>query len=203
MNNQLDRRLAMISANQQLEHALKEWAIAVDALSTGKTIVLLRKGGIREAGFKVKHTLVWLYPTYEHQKPDLLKSEYAQGVIPVASGWHPQTVTIKSCAEITDVLPISQKSEIDALQPYHIWNEKMIGDRLKWKPKTPLMVLFLRVYRLTSPDTIPYSDTYGGCKSWIDLVKPIATDNLIPVINSQEYEQQVQEIKDLIQSCSS
>jgi len=193
----------MTLVKQQLKYGLKEWAIAVDALTTGKTIILLRKGGIREAGFQVQHHQIWLYPTYEHQQPQLLKPEYATEVTSVTSGWHPSEVTIKSCAEITTTLSLTSQAQIEALQPYHIWNEKMIGDRLKWKPKTPLMVLFLRVYRLTSPDTIPYSDTYGGCKSWIDLVQPIATDNLIPVINSQEYEQQVQEIKDLIQSCSS
>ncbi len=188
----------MVLANQQFQHALKEWAIAVDALSTGKTIVLLRKGGIREQGFKVKHPLIWLYPTYEHQKPDLLKPEYASGVIPVTSGWHPQTVTIKSCAEITNVLPVSQKQQIEALQPYHIWNEKMIGDRLKWKPKIPLIVLLLRVYRLATTQTIAYNDIYGGCKSWIDLIEPIATNNLTPVIKAHDYEQEAQEIKDLI-----
>lgn len=188
----------MVLAKQQLQQALKEWAIAVDTLTTGKTIVLLRKGGIREAGFKVKYPLVWLYPTYEHQKPDLLKPEYADEVIPVTSGWHPEQVVIKSCAEITNILPVNSKQQIESLQPYHIWNEKMIGDRLKWKPKTPLMVLLLRVYRLDVPQTIPYNDTYGGCKSWIELIKPIATDSLTPVIPAQEYQQQAQEIQDLI-----
>ena len=136
----------MVLVTQQLSHALKEWAIAVDALTTGKTIVLLRKGGIRESGFTVKNSLVWLYPTYEHQKPELLKPEYAGQVSPVPSGWHPQTVTIKSCAEITDVLPLNNPRQIAALQPYHIWNESMISDRLKWKPKQPIVVLLLRVY---------------------------------------------------------
>ena len=140
---------------------------------------------------------MWLYPTYEHQKPNLLQPEYAHGVIPVTSGWHPQNVVIKSCAEITNVLPMNNKNQIELLQPYHIWNEKMIGDRLKWKPKTPLMVLLLRVYRLATPQTIPYNDTYGGCKSWIELIKPISTDGLTPVMTIQEYKQQTQEIKDL------
>lgn len=188
----------MSLANQKLQHALKEWAIAVEALSTGKTIILLRKGGIREQVFKVKHPLIWLYPTYEHQKPDLLKTEYASKVTPVASGWHPETISIKSCAEITNVLPVSQKQQIEALQPYHIWNEKMIGDRLKWKPKTPLIVLLLRVYRLATPQTISYNQIYGGCKSWIDLIEPISTNNLTPVIKTNDYEQEAQEIKDLI-----
>ncbi len=189
----------MTLANQQLKHAIKEWAIAVDALSAGKTIILLRKGGIREAGFKVKYPLVWLYPTYEHQKPELLKPEYASAVTPVKSGWHPHTVEIKSCAEVTDVLPISHKSQIAALQPYHIWSEQMIGERLKWKPQQPVMVLLLKVYRLASAFTIPYNDAYGGCKSWIDLIEPLAMNQLTPVMEDNKYEQQAQKIKALVE----
>ncbi|MEO1671947.1 MAG: DUF1802 family protein, partial [Cyanobacteria bacterium J06631_2] len=78
----------MVLASQSLTHTLKEWAIAVDALSQGRTIMLLRKGGIRERGFQVKYSPVWLYPTYEHQKPNLLKPEYVTQVTPVESGWH-------------------------------------------------------------------------------------------------------------------
>ncbi|MEL6165336.1 MAG: DUF1802 family protein, partial [Cyanobacteria bacterium J06628_3] len=40
-----------------INNALKEWAIAINALETGKTIMLLRKGGIHEKGgrFQVTH----------------------------------------------------------------------------------------------------------------------------------------------------
>lgn len=183
---------------QQLKHALKEWAIAVDALTTGKTIVLLRKGGIREAGFQVAYPLVWLYPTYEHQKPHLLKPEYASAVAPVESGWHPTTINIKSCAEVTDVFALSSRSQIERLEPYHIWNDKMISDRLKWKPQKPLMILLLKVYRLNQPKIIPYNDAYGGCKSWIDLDLSISTEQLIPVMDDREYSHKVQEIKDIL-----
>ena len=183
----------------QLQHALKEWAIAVDALSAGETIVLLRKGGIREAGFQVKFSSVWLYPTYEHQKPDLLKSEYAERVVPVESGWHPKTVKIQSCGSITDILPISNMSQVKALQPYHIWTERAMGDRLRWKPQKPLVVLLLRVYRLATPQIIPYSNTYGGCKSWIDLTEPIATDCLTPAVEDRQYEEQATQIKAAIE----
>ena len=60
-------------------HALKEWAVATDVLERGETILLLRKGGIREEGkhFRVAHDEVLLYPTYEHQQPHLLKPQYA------------------------------------------------------------------------------------------------------------------------------
>ena len=187
---------------KELRHALKEWAIAVDALSAGKTNLLLRKGGIREAGFKVKYPVFWLYPTYEHQKPLLLKPEYASKVTPVESGWHPHTVTIKSCAEVTDVLPLSSRKQIEALQPYHIWNEQMIDERLKWKPQQSIMVLLLKIYRLRVPQTIPYDDAYGGCKSWIDLLEPMIRQELIPAIANQQYQLLVYKIKALLESPS-
>jgi hypothetical protein len=188
----------MVIINQQLNHALKEWAIAVEALSTGKTIVLLRKGGIREADFQVRHHHVWLYPTYEHQKPQLLKPKYAAQVTPVESGWHPDTVTIKSSAEITDVLTVNKQEQIEALHPYHIWHEQMISDRFQWQPQRPLIVLLLRVYRLATPQAIPYHASYGGCKSWIELSTSIARDSLNPVMGDAEYTAQVKKIKALI-----
>ena len=129
-----------------LVNALKEWAIAVDALTAGQTILLLRKGGIREKGFEVKNKRFWLYPTYEHQKPNLLKPEYASKVTPVESGWHPETVEIKSYAEITDVLTTEDGDRLNSLLPHHIWNEQMISDRLKWKPKQPIAILLLKVF---------------------------------------------------------
>jgi len=63
-------------------HALKEWAAAVDALEQGKTIMLLRKGGIHEQGgrFKVAQNQILLYPTHEHQQPFLLRHDYAEQV---------------------------------------------------------------------------------------------------------------------------
>lgn len=189
-------------ANQQLKHALKEWAIAVDALTTGKTIVLLRKGGIREQDFQVKHSLVWLYPTYEHQKPELLKPKYSD-VTTVKSGWHPERVTIKSCAAITQVFTIDRQSQVNALQPYHVWNEQMVGARWNWQPQRLLKVLLLRVYCLPQPHNIPFDQLYGGCKSWIDLIEPIDTDNLSPVLKDPEYEQIAQEIESVISNCRS
>ena len=98
-------------------HALKEWAVATDALERGETIVLLRKGGIREEGkhFRVAHDDVLLYPTYEHQQPHLLKPHYSALVQPVPSGWHPETVRIGAWARIAEYSGC--KSWIDLAEP--------------------------------------------------------------------------------------
>ncbi|MBD2194144.1 MULTISPECIES: DUF1802 family protein [Calothrix] len=181
-------------------HALKEWAIAIEALEKGKTIMLLRKGGIQEQNgrFQVAHDQVLLYPTFEHQQPFLLKPDYADGVFPVPSGWHPETVRIGSWAEITDILPVSDESIVNSLLPFHIWNEQFISDRLKWKPRQPLYILLLRTYKLAQVTEIPYLTQYGGCKSWIDLTQGIDVQNAQPVLSESRYQQLVEEISDII-----
>lgn len=191
----------MVSEADLLIHSLKEWAIAVSALATGKTILLLRKGGIREENkkFVVKHQKIWLFPTYEHQKAHLVKPEYSNQIKEVTSGWHPATIKIQSCAEITNTLSIDNLDTLQKLEPYHIWNQQTISDRFNWKPQQPLTVLLLKVSNLPNPIEIPYHQNYQGCKSWIDLEKPLSTCNLKLVLADAEYHQQVTKILNLLQ----
>ena len=185
-------------------HALKEWAIALQALEAGETILLLRKGGIREVRgrFEVKYNQVLLYPTYEHQKPDLLKPDYAE-VNTVASGWHPDTVPIRSWAEITTIFSVSSESVVNQLLPFHIWNEQFIKERFNWKPRQPIYLLLLRTYSLTKPLSIPYRQEYGGCKSWIDLEEPISLEGSVPVLDDAEYKQRVKAIQQVVEGAFS
>jgi len=183
-----------------ITHALKEWAIALESLEQGKTIMLLRKGGIKESKgrFQVPRDRILLYPTYEHQQPALLKPEYQSRVTPVASGWHPQQVTISSWAEITDVLPVSEENTVKALLPFHIWNEQFIGDRLKWKPHQPIYILLLRTYKLLTSQVIDYRPQYGGCTSWLDLDSAIDIDNTQPILTDDIYNQLATEIRQIV-----
>lgn len=183
-----------------LNHALKEWNVAVNALSEGKTIVLLRKGGIREVGakFQVTYDRVLLYPTFEHQQPNLLKSEYATDVIPVESGWHPELITIESWADITDVFSVTDHTRLASLFPYHVWNDAFVRDRLQWKPNQPLYLLLLRTYKLDKVYEISYNSLYAGCRSWIDLMEPINIEKSTPVLSDLEYEEISQELIGLV-----
>ncbi|MBW4523027.1 MAG: DUF1802 family protein [Scytolyngbya sp. HA4215-MV1] len=182
-------------------HALKEWAVAVDALEQGKTILLLRKGGIRERGksFSVAHRQVLLYPTYEHQQPHLLKAEYAHRVEPVPSGWHPPAVRIIVWAEITHVFRVLERDRVLALLPYHIWTLDFVTERLQWQPDSPLYVLLLRTYRLRQQCIIPYQPKYGGCKSWIDLAESIDLDTANPSLSETEYPDRVTCIRRILE----
>ncbi len=171
-----------------LSHALKEWSAAVDGLTQGETSILLRKGGIRERRFQVPHRQVWLYPTYEHQQPHLLKERWAKQVQPVPSGWHPEAVTIKAWAAITHIYAVTHLPAIEALLPFHIWQPTFVSERLRWKSGQPLLVLLLRTYRLEHPFTLPWRDSYGGCRSWIELEPPYPTLPSRPVLSDREHQ---------------
>ncbi|HEY9906708.1 MAG TPA: DUF1802 family protein [Thermosynechococcaceae cyanobacterium] len=187
-------------AEPQTAQALKEWQVAVDALVQGETILLLRKGGLRETEgkFAVEQGQVVLYPTYEHQKPQGLKLKYATQVQPVESGWHPETVPIRAWAKITEAFQVSDRDRLMALLPLHIWTEDFVVERFRWKPKQPLSVLLLRVYRLSQPQTIAYLPAYGGCKSWIELAEPINLGNSVPVLDDQAYQARAAEIRAIV-----
>jgi hypothetical protein len=186
-----------------LNHALKEWNLAVNALENGKMFVLLRKGGIKEdsKSFQIPSRWVWLYPTYEHQKPELLKTEYSSLVTPVVSGWHPKTIQINSCAEMIEVFSVEEEEKIAALDSYHIWNSQFVSYRLRWKPRQPISVLLLRTYLLPQPVVIPYNDVYKGCKSWIDLAEPISLEGITPVLDDDSFDRKIKEISFSIVHC--
>ena len=183
-----------------LSHALKEWHVAVKALADGDSILLLRKGGIREGkrGFTVSHGRVLLYPTYEHQKRELLKSTYTSFVQPVEAGWHPATITLTAWADIEPIFSISQSESLNNLLPFHIWNEQFVSERFRWKPQQPLYILCLRAYRLPRPVSIPFRAEYGGCRSWIDLAENVSLQGSMPVLEDKSYSLLVESIREAI-----
>ena len=166
-----------------------------------KQSYLLRKGGIREVGgkFSVKYRQILLYPTYEHQNPDLLKPEFAKNIEVVASGWHPKTVAISSWAEITHIFVLDEVNKIKALLPFLVWNERFIEERLRWKPKQPIYALCLRVSRLSTTSSIAFSENYGGCKSWIEIQEPLPLQSSTLVLTDEKYEEQVRIIQTILQ----
>ncbi len=58
--------------------AFKEWAVTVRALAEGEQLLTLRKGGIREENkhFEIEHDRFFLYPTFDHQRNDLVRESH-------------------------------------------------------------------------------------------------------------------------------
>jgi hypothetical protein len=178
--------------------ALKEWAVTVRALAEGQQILLLRKGGIHEEGkdFRVIHPQFLLYPTYEHQRQDLLKPEHQPALTQLlADSPRSETITFSHWARVEEVIEVEDQGKVDDLSPHYIWTKAYAQSRLHWKPMLPLSVMLLRVYRLEQPISVPFLPEYRGCTSWVEIIPRIKLGNLQPVLSGQEFQRQVDEIK--------
>ena len=178
--------------------ALKEWAVTVDALAQGQQILLIRKGGIHEEGkdFRVIHPEFLLYPTYEHQREDLLKGENQERFRKLMAQAHNQEeIRFSHWAKVEELVEISQQEPVDALSPHHIWTKEYAQSRLHWKPMVPLAVMLMRVYRMEQPVTVPFLPEYKGCTSWVDIITNVDLGELEPVVSDETFQRMVDEIK--------
>lgn len=179
--------------------ALKEWASAIKALEEGKQILIMRKGGIIEEtrDFQVESHDFYLYPTYEHQRKDLMKDEYKDEIDRSLAGFSPEQATVKltAYAEVAEDIEIYGEEELGRLSGYHIWTEAFAEERLKWKKKNPLHLLLLRVYKLEEPVEIRIAPEYLGCKSWVEIAEPLPAVNRRPVLDDAEFRRRAEEVK--------
>lgn len=178
--------------------ALKEWAVTVEALAQGRQILLVRKGGIHEEGkdFKVVHPEFLLYPTYEHQREDLLKDENQAQLQHLLALPHPQEeIRFSHWAKVEELVEISEQEPLDALSPHHIWTKEYAQSRLHWKPMVSLTIMLMRVYRMERPVTVPFLPEYRGCTSWVDILSNVDLGNLEPVVSDETFQRMVDEIK--------
>jgi hypothetical protein len=151
--------------------AYKEWATIVHALLVGEQVLDLRKGGIREEGrhFTVKARRFWLYPTAEHQRPDLLQEPYRHWIDLAHASPVGEPIVIEGWADLVRVATVTEQEQLDAIASKLVWTHDYAASRLGWKKRDPLHVLALRAHRLDEPVTVPWRDDYGGCTSWVEL----------------------------------
>ncbi len=171
-----------------LRHTLKEWAVAVRALERGETALVVRKGGIREKAFAVTNRRFLLFPGYEHQRQELLKPEYRELLREIPDLTDDGPLRFTSFAEVRGAYEISEPESLEAIDPYHIWTPEYAESRFRWRPKKPLTVLVLRVYLLPELVELPYSEVYGGCKSWIALEQPVPVAGARPALEDDAFD---------------
>ncbi len=163
--------------------ALKEWAVIYDAILNGSQIVDLRKGGIHETGkhFVLRAQRFWLYPSYEHQRAELIKPAYRPALERSLRAVPPQgVIRVPGWAEIVAAAELTDADAIAALDNELIWTRDYAESRFRWKPRHPLHLLVLRAYRLPQPIDIPFRDAYRGCSSWVDLLDLPADPRSVP-----------------------
>ncbi len=142
--------------------ALKERAGVVNALIDGTQTVLVRHPTLDPGTIDGRFVL---YPAYTHQKPERYQSRY-------------ETYYDQASTKPTDGIPIRAVAELEA--EYHVPTDRLEGLtrhyiytpdglREKYGPEEELRVLLLRVSTLESPQLIPESASYRGCRAWITL----------------------------------
>jgi hypothetical protein len=180
--------------SQTLKIALKEWAVVCQALERGRQILLLRKGGIYEAAgeFELEHRRFLLFPTYLHQKIEMLKTDERGGF--EARQQEPQQVRLSGVGEVTDIMQVQSRAQMDALDDQHIWTSPLIDMRFNYRPENPLYLLLVRTYKLSEPRMIANTPAYAGCKSWVPLDEEISIAGATAVLSSEDYEQRRQAI---------
>ncbi len=170
-----------------LQVALKEWASVCDALSRGRQIILLRKGGIYESAgeFEIEHRRFLLLPTYLHQNAAMLKDGERAGLTKLAA--EPERIEISLAGDITDIVPMTRRAAMDALDDEHIWSSPLFDMRFNYRPENPLYLLLVRAYRLARAVTIDNTPAYAGCKSWVPLERIVETADAAAVLDDAQY----------------
>jgi hypothetical protein len=150
--------------------ALKEWAVTCDALAAGEQVVILRKGGIGEKRFELPHPAFFLYPTYAHQRPELVQpdaaSRYADAL---GRRDDPDRLPLALWCEIHESFPIRDAAALDAIADLQILTGDYAHERLRWRRTQPLWAVVLRAWRVDDPPVLDVGPEHGGCVSWVEL----------------------------------
>tara|TARA_B100000029_G_scaffold63445_1_gene56826 strand:- start:74 stop:625 length:552 start_codon:yes stop_codon:yes gene_type:complete len=179
-------------------NGLKEWATVVKALEQGKQTVILRKGGILEtaSGFNVESKKFFLFPTWEHQEPKHVKSEYHNFLEQVLNEKPDEKFNkISSLAEVLYETDITSIEVIDKLSEFHIWSDTYIQERRNWKPEKPFKVVFLRTYKIPEIK-LPLDSSFQGCKSWVEINSNFGSGQ--SVLNESEIQTRLDKFRSIV-----
>lgn len=152
--------------------ALKEWASVCDRLSRGEQILLLRKGGIRERGFRAEGSEFFLFPTRFHE----------------AGSPPPTAVDLELYAELVEDVEVKDLEVLRRLDGQHAMSWEDVEKRFHYGRAPGLHVLALRAHRLAAPERIADARVYDGCRSWVELdrERPVSTSG--PALTDVEFD---------------
>ena len=170
--------------------AFKEWAIVVDALGSGEQILLLRKGGIREGrgGFKVDHSRFLLFPTLFHQQRESVVPAARARFDRIARSFPPNDrVRLEFYCDVVAWQRLDSIAAAERLRGQHVWRDEVIAGRFDWGKDKAVFALAVRVFHLSEVVELPMRESYGGCKSWIELEREISVVDASPVLSDDTF----------------
>ena len=181
--------------------AFKEWASIVNLLGGGEQILILRKGGIHEKGkrFDVAHDEFFLFPTFEHQNPADLTPAGARVLKKILDKKpDPAIVPVQYYCMVDDSFWIANEKALERLEPLHAWSRECIKKRFEWGDEKGLFGIIVRIF--SYPRALPLENLkrYGGCRSWVELEKPLETISLKPVLSDKAFQENKEKIRTAI-----
>ena len=151
--------------------AFKEWSAICRALASGRQDVILRKGGIVEPGgaFRPEHARFLLLPTFLHQSAESLIPEARDLLVGIDDDRPAEgTVVFSHVAFVRAAHRITDGRGLDRFRHRHVWAESVVDERFhRWQDE--LHVLEVTVTPLPSAVTLPWQESYGGCRSWVEI----------------------------------
>ncbi|HTS18614.1 MAG TPA: DUF1802 family protein [Verrucomicrobiae bacterium] len=180
--------------------AFKEWAVVVDALGRGEQVLILRKGGIREerGEFHVDHREFWLFPTQFHEAERSIIPSIRPRLREIAAEAPKDAVDIQYYAIADSVVQIADAGALTRLQGLHIWSEQILQERFQFGRQPGLHALVTRVFRRATAERFTLRESYGGCKSWVELERGLSTEGLTPVLPDVEYNARRDQIVEML-----
>lgn len=183
--------------------ALKEWASVVQALARGEQMVLVRKGGLLEpgSGFEIVSNTVVFYPTFEHQTVNYLRPPAVCYLEEALAARPPEgQLRLELAGRIEHAARTLDASVVKRLEPFHVYNDAFLTQRLKWQPEQPLVIAVVRAFRLPAPTLVPLVSRYAGCKSWVDLEQPVSLQGAEPVLEEPVFADRLASIQAIVEA---
>lgn len=172
--------------------ALKEWNVVCEAIARGQQIVLARKGGIAEpeGEFELPKNRFWLYPTHFHEAESKLNAMGKKLLADHPEFTQPPTsaeVKMHLVCEVAEAIYLEDEAKLDASLFEQILNREALHMRYHYRAPG-IHLLVVRAYEVRDAVTITPTDAMSGCKSWVELPKPLLTGDLQPVIADEDFE---------------
>ena len=181
--------------------AFKEWAIVMDALGSGRQIVILRKGGISEGkgGFQIEHPEFLLFPTLFHQQRESVIEEAQRRHDEIRASFPaPDVLRLEYFCRVESWWKLEDLGAAQKLEGQHIWRPEVITERFDWGKQKAIFALAVRVFRLPKKIDLAMKPEYGGCKSWIEVDHEIDVSEAIPVLSDGEFTVKLRELEEAL-----
>jgi hypothetical protein len=159
--------------------ALKEWASAIAALGSGEQVILIRKGGIADPKFGLEASQFYLFPTNFHEG----------GAPPT-----PAAVPITHWCEVVHTWELRDLEALLRLEPQVVFDRNTLETRYRFRPDQAIHVIGVRTFALPSPASVPMTQRYEGCRSWVSLDEEIDIDGSRPVLSDAQLQTRIEAV---------